>query len=186
MRCFVAITLDEPVRRALVKLLAELRPRSRDVRWSSDHQLHVTLKFLGEVDPEDIQAISSVVTAAAAEVEPFDIRLTRLGVFPNERECRVLWCGVADEAEGTRRWVELADPFFEDLGIRPEGRRFTPHITLGRMKGPAGKAEIRKLLQTAAVPAAPAMGVSEVTLFESELRPESAVHTPLLAAPLGR
>ncbi len=138
MRCFIAVELDTATRRPLVKLLRDEFPRTRDVRWCTERQLHVTLKFLGDVEPADIEPVCAVIRAASARVAPFEIGLETFGAFPDPRRPRVLWCGIRDETQGCRRWLELADPLLGDLGFAREDRAFSPHVTLGRAKSPAG------------------------------------------------
>jgi 2'-5' RNA ligase len=186
MRCFVAVELEDALRRPLAGLLHRKLPRTRDVRWCTEQQLHVTLKFLGEVPVDQVSEICEAVTAAAEFVEPFSLTLAGLGCFPSGRAPRVLWCGVEDPSKGCARWVELADPLFENLGFARETRRFHPHVTLGRSKSPAGGEVIRRVLGEIAVPAAPAMTVGELVLFESRLAPGGAQYTPRFKARLGR
>lgn len=185
MRCFVAVELEEALRRPLVALLDRKLPRSRDVRWCTEQQLHVTLKFLGEIADGRIPAVCEAVAAAAEFVEPFTLNLAGLGCFPSERSPRVLWCGVEDAGEGCARWVELADPLFEELGVPRETRRFHPHVTLGRSRGPAGGDVLRRVLKEVSAPSTPTMTVGEVVLFESRLAPGGAQYTPRLKARLG-
>jgi len=185
MRCFVAVELEPALRRPLTRLLREQLPRTREVRWCTEQQLHVTLKFLGEVSDGQLSAVCDAVTAAADSVEPFSLHLTGLGCFPSPRSPRVLWCGVEDPAGGCARWVDLADPLFEDLGFSRETRKFHPHITLGRSKSPAGSDVMRRVLEEVPAPATPTMTVEEVVLFESRLTPGGAQYTPRFKARLG-
>ncbi|MBU0616328.1 MAG: RNA 2',3'-cyclic phosphodiesterase [Planctomycetes bacterium] len=186
MRCFVAVELDPALRRPLVGLLRRQVPRTRDVRWCTEQQLHVTLKFLGEVSDRQLSAVCDAVAAAAEFVQPFSVCLSGLGCFPTVRNPRVLWCGVEDESDGCARWVELADPLFEDLGFPRETRRFHPHITLGRSKSPAGGDVMRRVLEEVSAPATPAMTVEQIVLFESQLAPGGAQYTPRCTARLGK
>ena len=186
MRCFVAVELEDALRRPLIGLLHRQLPRTRDVRWCTEQQLHVTLKFLGEVSDGQISAVCDAVTAAAEFVEPFSLRLAGLGCFPSERSPRVLWCGVEDDGDGCARWVELADPLFEELGFSRETRRFHPHVTLGRSKNPAGGDVLRRVLEEVSAPTTPTMTVDEIVLFESRLAPGGAQYTPRFKARLGR
>jgi 2'-5' RNA ligase len=185
MRCFTAVELDPPLRAPLVRLLRERLPPTRDVRWCTEQQLHVTLKFLGEVQDGQLAAVCNAVAAAAKSVEPFSLALTGLGCFPTARNPRVLWCGVEDEAEGCARWLELADPLFERLGFAREMRQFHPHVTLGRSKGPGGSDVMRRVLEEISVPKTPAMTVEEIVLFESRLTPSGAQYTSRFKARLG-
>ena len=184
MRTFIAIELEPALRRPLVKLLGDL-PDSRDIRWCSENQLHVTLKFLGEVRPDQLAPVCDAAKVAGAQVQPFTMRITGLGAFPTPRSPRVLWCGVEDLTQSCRRWVELADPLFAQLGFEPENRAFTPHITLGRSRGPAGTGVMREVLETSPAPDTPAMTVRQLIVFESHLAPTGARYTPQATIPLG-
>jgi len=185
MRTFIAIELEPALRRPLLALLHDVFPRDRDVRWCSENQLHVTLKFLGEIREDQLSAVCDAARAASAQVPPFAMRIKGLGVFPNPRSPRVLWCGVEDLTASCRRWVELADPLFADLGFEPETRAFTPHITLGRSKAPAGARVLREMLETAPAPETESMTVQQVVVYESRLLPTGAQYTPRATLPLG-
>ncbi|MFH1745998.1 MAG: RNA 2',3'-cyclic phosphodiesterase [Planctomycetota bacterium] len=182
MRCFVAVDLTRPLRQPLIKLLDEL-PRSRDVRWCTQHQLHVTLKFLGDVPDAQIAQVKDAVGTAAAQLAPFKIKLGELGCFPSPRNPRVFWCGITDPSAGCARWVQTADPLFADLGFEPETRAYTPHITLGRSKSSAGSEVLRDALQNTAAPPTTEMTVESVVLFESRLLPQGARYIPLATVP---
>jgi 2'-5' RNA ligase len=183
MRTFVAIELEPAVKRGLVALLRTF-PRADGVRWVNDRQLHLTLKFLGEVGDSQISGVCEAVAQASEGVAPFDIRIAGLGVFPAPRNPRVLWCGVEDATEGCRRWVERADPLLADLGFKPETRAYTPHITLGRSKSTAGGHVLRDMLETADPPDSDAMLVTQVVVFESRLLPTGAQYRPVSTHPL--
>ena len=185
MRTFIAVELDAALREPLVKLLRKGLPKDRDVRWCAENQLHVTLKFLGEIDDDRLAKVCEVVRNVSTQIDPFTISLGPLGCFPNPRSARVLWCGIEDAAAGCRRWVELADPLLEELGIERETRAFTPHITLGRSKASGGARVMERVLETIAPPVAGEMQVAQVVIFESRLRPTGAEYFPLFTTPLG-
>ncbi len=166
-------------------MLSEELPRSRDVRWCNEQQLHVTLKFLGDARDEQVPGICEAISTASSFIEPFSLRLAGLGCFPSPANPRVLWCGLDDPESGCARWLDLADPLLEELGFPREGRAYHPHITLGRGKTPAGGKLIRGVLEKTAAPEAPAMTVAEVVLFESRLTPGGARYTPRFKARLG-
>lgn len=185
MRTFIAIELSPSVRQPLVKLLRDL-PVSPDVRWCTEHQLHITLKFLGDVRDAQISKVCDAAATASAAIEPFAIHVQGLGCFPGPRNPRVLWCGVEDPTQSSRRWVELADPLFADLGFAPENRAFTPHLTLGRSKSTAGGRVMQAVLETATPPQTPDMPVKQVVVFESRLGPGGARYKALSTIPLGQ
>jgi len=186
MRCFVAVELAPALRAPLVRLLRQELPPGRDVRWCTEQQLHVTLKFLGEVPAARLEAVCAAVAAASRDIEPFPLRLHGLGAFPGRGSPRVLWCGVEDPAGGCARWVRSADALLAPLGFAPEARAFHPHVTLGRSRGSAGAGLLRRVLAEVAAPSTPEMNVTEVVLFESRLAPTGAQYTPQFRARLGR
>jgi len=166
-------------------VLREQLPPGRDVRWCTEDQLHVTLKFLGDVADAQLPDVIAAIQQAAAQVAPFTIRLSGFGGFPTPRSPRVLWCGIEDEARGCARWVEVADPALADLGFAPEERAYTPHITLGRSKGPGGAGVMRGALEQLRLPESGEMLVDEIVLFESRLSPRGAQYLRAAVVPLG-
>jgi len=184
MRSFVAIELSPALREPLVRLLAKL-PRSRDVRWCTPEQLHVTLRFLGEVDEVRLPQVCRIVSEVSAGLGAFEMQLSGLGCFPSQRQPRVLWCGIEDRSRGCARWVEAADPRFEQLGFERETRAFTPHVTLGRSKSAAGSAVLRSVLAQAVKLPPVAMTARSVVLFESRLLPQGAQYRAVHQAWLG-
>lgn len=185
MRTFIAIELDPALRRPLTRLLRESLPRDREVRWCTEHQLHVTLKFLGDVTDQQLARVCAAAAAASAQVAPFALRIKGLGCFPAPRNPRVLWCGVEDPTQSCRRWVELADPLFAELGFPPEQRAYTPHITLGRARSTEGGRVIQQVLQDVPPPETETMHVERITVFESRLLPTGAQYKPLATISLG-
>lgn len=178
MRTFMAIELEPRIRNTLLKLLRGF-PRSDGVRWVTENQLHLTLKFLGEVSDTQIAPVCDAAAEACAQIQPFPLRISGLGVFPAPRNPRVLWCGVEDPTGSCRRWVELIDPFLVDLNFKPETRAFTPHITLGRSRSTAGAHVLREVLDGTPPPETDEMEVDQVVVFESRLRPTGAVYKQL-------
>ena len=185
MRTFIAIELTPALRRPLVKLLREGLPRTREIRWCTENQLHVTLKFLGDVTNAQLATVCDVAKTASRDVQPFEMRIAGLGCFPGPRNPRVLWCGVEDPSSGCRRWVELADPLLQALGFKPETRAFTPHITLGRSRSSAGGSVMQEVLETAPPPKTDTMLVEKVVVFESRLLPSGAQYRPVTTLSLG-
>ncbi len=184
MRTFIAIELDDICRRPLLNLIQNDLPRARDVRWCTPQQLHLTLKFLGEISDSQLPSVCQAATTACAAIAPFPIRIAGLGCFPGPRNPRVLWCGIDDPEQGCQRWVTHVDPLLEQLGFKPETRAFTPHITLGRSRSTAGGHVIQQVLETVAPPDTDTMTVTRVIVFESHLRPGGAVYQQLAGIPL--
>lgn len=180
MRAFIAIDLPDELRRDVGELLARL-PGCRDTRWCTAAQLHITLKFLGQIADDAAPQVPQIMRAAAltAGVQPFELTVGGLGAFPTSSNPRVVWLGVEDAGGGCARWVAAADPLLGRLGIAPEQRPFHPHLTLGRGKSPLAARDLRAALPSIVAPPPRAWTVRELVLFESRLSPGGAVYTPV-------
>lgn len=185
MRCFVAIELDDALRRPLVRLLEERLPSNRNVRWVTPTQLHLTLKFIGEIEDAQLPGIQAALAAAGPVIDPFSIRLTEYGVFPNPARARVFWVGVKDSESQTTRLAKAVDDVLVKVGIPGETRPFTPHITLGRTKSPAGARVLSDAARRLAKPDSEPGRVDHFTLFESTLSRGGAVYRAVHSVALG-
>lgn len=168
MRCFVAIELGQEVQQALLDFIRSIAQPRDDLRWSRAEQLHLTLRFLGDLDPDAYERARAIVTEISAARPRFDLDLHGTGCFPPRGAPRVLWCGVDDPTDGCAQWVRTAEPRWTELRLPPE-TRFTPHITLARSRSPTGSEAARIIASRGGGP--PRMGthVSSVALMESRL-----------------
>lgn len=171
-RLFVAVLLPDAVREALASVVSRLREKGTNVRWVSEENLHVTLKFLGETPAGAIPDICGAIERTVTPHAPFDMRLSGLGAFPTVRKARVMWAGVGQGAAELSAIAKDTEHALANLGFEIEGR-FRAHVTLGRMREPApcdwlcGGAEddLGDRL---------ACRVSSVHLMQSELTPAGA------------
>ena len=169
-RLFVALTLPAPVRTALANL-AETLP---GVNWTRPDQLHVTLRFIGDVPVESLPRITAGL--ARVKVEPFLVPVEGLGTFPPNRPPRVMWCGLGS---GHPRLFQLRQRLDDGLlaaGVALDVRTFQPHITLARCTEDAAPAAAHWLHAHRDF-AAPPFRVDGFALYRSELHPAGAVHT---------
>jgi 2'-5' RNA ligase len=187
MRLFVAVELDEGIRRQAGRIAVQLGEAfgpaaRRSVTWVPASNMHLTLRFLGEVEErraaEVAARVSQLFTTAA-----FRLAVGGLGAFPPSGPPRVIWLGLTAGTEPLVRLHEELEGRLERLGFAREGRPFRAHLTLGRVKGGLGPGARAAL---SAIPAAAlgACAVEHVTLFESRLSPRGAVHTALARGPL--
>jgi RNA 2',3'-cyclic 3'-phosphodiesterase len=186
VRTFVAIELPPEIRSRAERLIALLRGTSTRVRWVGSNELHWTLKFLGEVDLNDIPDVCRKVAQAAAGIEPFDVDAHGAGAFPDPLRPRTIWMGVG---EGTNEMISLHDAIEAQLatsGFRKEQRRFRPHITLGRARNSdEGLSELAELIRQQADFDGGISTVYEVAVFASHPGPKGPTYEALGHAPLG-
>jgi len=191
IRCFIAIELSQELRDRVAAIQASLQRDewSDQVRWVRPENVHLTLKFLGNVPEERITAINQAIREAIAVVGvvPFTLRVVGLGAFPNFRRPAVIWVGVEDGIERLLRLQEGIEAAMERLGFQREDRPFHPHLTLGRVNRRASSGYRRKLgeaLQARQVGEIGYMRVEEISLMRSQLHPQGAIYTQLATHPL--
>jgi 2'-5' RNA ligase len=188
LRLFVAILIPEVVRSEMHRLQQELRPlaATRDVRWTNPEQLHLTLKFLGNVPANSLDAVKQSLAEASNQAAPFHLRAKGIGFFPNERRPRVIWVGFDDGNELSKLQSHVEKslvPFAEE----PREEKFLPHATLGRFQ------KYRRHKTEMLLPRALQFGgitfgewqVATVELFRSELSSSGACHSLLASFTLG-
>ena len=135
IRAFIAVELPPAVREAVEGVVRELRSGIGDgVRWVRPEGVHLTLKFLGDIDAGSVPAVSRAMAQCAASAAPFDLFLEGVGVFPNARRPRVIWIGLGGALEPLLALQHSIDRELEGLGFARERRPFTPHLTLGRVR----------------------------------------------------
>lgn len=170
----------------LGEVIERLRPAARDIAWVAPGNLHLTLKFLGAVPEEQIEAVAGALRQASLEASPFEARIRGLGAFPSARRPRVVWAGVT---EGAADMIELArrvDLALAALGFPRDERPFSPHVTLGRVREPGRNPALTAALGSAATREFGQMRVPSASLMRSELSPRGARYTELATVRLGR
>lgn len=182
MRTFVAVPLSGETRSGIERTVAALRPRTRGIRWVPPGNLHLTLRFLGEVDEVRIPDLSRAIDLATAGIPPFTIRTCGVGAFPGMGSPRVLWVGLEGDLESLLKLQRRVEEELVGLGLPGEDKPFSPHLTVGRaLRGT--RAWVKGPLQGLDPPQE--MRVHGVHLMKSVLSPEGAVYTSLYQAALG-
>jgi len=188
VRCFIAIELPEEVKAGLRDIQAKLKSGgSAPVKWVDPYSVHLTLKFLGGVDAAKISPIAAAMDEAARGIAPFSLKVEGLGAFPNLRRVQVVWVGVSGEVDRLADLQQRLENNLAQLGFAPENRRFTPHLTLARVRDRASLAEregLGQLIAGTEFEAAPSFPVKEVSLMRSQLTREGALYSRLSAAAL--
>ena len=188
VRCFIAIELPDGVKRGLRELQAQLKTGSQaPAKWVDPNNIHLTLKFLGNVAADRTGEITAAMTQAVQGTSPFSLEVKELGVFPNPRRVQIVWVGVSGETEKLARTQQRIESNLERLGFPPEGRRFTPHLTLARLRDratPDQRAKLGQLIAETEFDAAPSFTVDSVNLMKSQLTPEGPIYTRLSSAAL--
>lgn len=134
VRTFIAVELSPGVKHRANELIKKLKPTGADVRWTPPEQMHLTLKFLGDVSRDEIIPLCRICQQVAARFQPFDLGLKGTGAFPHTDHPRTLWIGVEEGLEEIRALQKaLEDALHDKLGFPKERRQFTPHLTVARV-----------------------------------------------------
>jgi 2'-5' RNA ligase len=178
MRTFVAVPLSQQCHELLSDLQTKMRPLGADVRWVATSSIHLTLKFLGEIDFARVPQLVDSLKNSSAGVSSFKLRLHGLGGFPNLHSPRVIWCGVEGEIDKLLLLQERVEKACADLGFPPETRPFHPHLTLGRVQG---KRNLQQLLDYIKIAPDFEQGFDAdwYHLYKSVLSPHGALYTIL-------
>jgi 2'-5' RNA ligase len=184
IRSFIAIEVPPALKSRMEEILRELRRTDADVKWVRPEAVHLTLKFLGSIRPEDVERISLALSSVIAGGDPFEVRVQGMGCFPNPRNPRVVWMGVDRGKEELVSLQKAVEKKMSELSFPPEDRPFSPHLTLGRVRSPRGKAGLTQALEKHKGADIGIFQAREVILFRSELRPAGAVYTKLKEFPM--
>lgn len=180
VRAFLAMPLDTAVREHLVRWQQAWAQTVSNVKWVEQENLHLTLKFLGEVREEELGAIKGVAARIAAAWSPLVLALGDPGVFPNGRQARVLWVGLKDEEGRLAAMAGQLDHELASLGFPPEEGTFVPHLTLGRLRVP-GPITLPSGQVTRVV-----VNLRRIVLYRSTLTPRGPQYHSLSSFELGK
>ncbi len=187
MRLFIAIELPPEIKDALGQLQVQLNASGANVKWVEPQNIHLTLKFLGDTDDKEIDAIMRILEEVAGEKMDFTIRISSLGAFPSLDSIRVIWAGID---QGDTIACQIAKDLEERIayiGIAKEKRPFSSHITIGRTKSSLNPGKLARdigILEKALEGKNLEFRVQKITLFKSTLTPKGPVYEALKAANL--
>jgi 2'-5' RNA ligase len=182
IRSFLAISLPAQILQVVEDLMRLLRPFSSGLRLTRLESLHLTLKFLGNIEEGSISAIEQEAVQAGRLCSPFSLCLEQLGFFPNSSRPRVVWVGITHDPGLIRLQQQLEDGLAR-LGFERERRAFHPHLTLARVKSQKNRRSLVDVLRNREV-AGPSFQVTEFHLFRSILHPHGAEYRKLVSVGL--
>ena len=195
MRAFIALRLSPDVQSSLASLQQTLHASGANVKWVEPRNLHVTMKFLGEITEDQQRAVEALLRRVASEEGSFLLGLEGVGAFPSVRAPRVIWAGISEGKDAVLRLAAAIER--EGAGLLPKedlpaprqqagqaGRPFAAHVTLGRVRSPRHRQELTRALQAAAWTPPPACQMSALTLYQSVLGSAGPTYTALGEFPL--
>ena len=183
MRCFVAIRFPDQVNEQLGRVIEELRRAGADIRWVPEANLHLTLKFLGEVSDSEIAPVHEALRQVSGE--PLCLTVTGLGSFPPQRRPKIIWAGLEGDTDRLRALQADVEQGMAALGYAPENRAFHAHLTIGRVKSWRHHGALLQAMERRSTKLATAsVEVDSFALYESCRTPKGPEYQVLSSYPL--
>jgi 2'-5' RNA ligase len=183
-RSFFAVELSGEIAAGVRKIQGALRNRAVGVRWVRPEGIHLTLKFLGEVEPDRIEAIEHKAGEVIQGICPFIVEIKGGGGFPSAKNPRVIWIGVEDHSGMLKQLQTQVEAGMAELGFTQERRGYTPHLTVGRLRSGKGSKTVTQAIDAIKTSDLGSLEVREIILFRSHLKPTGAEYTKLSSFPL--
>jgi 2'-5' RNA ligase len=183
IRSFICIVLPEELKAKIAELQSGLKREPVSVSWTKPENVHLTLKFLGDVEETRLEQVKEAISQTAQAHARFELIAHSCGVFPNEKNPRVLWVGLKDESGVLSPLVAEIEERLSRIGFAKEDRPFRVHLTIGRVRSRGNAQELARKLIASDFPAH-RFPVERIVLMRSDLKPTGAVYTPLHSAEL--
>ena len=179
LRTFVAVEINEEIRKGLSDLITRLKMTGADVKWVAPENIHITLKFLGYVEDTQVAAVSALIRDAIASINSFTVDIKHLGAFPNTQRPRVIFVVVHEKGNNLATIYSRLDDSFTKLGIEREGREFAPHLTVGRVKSLKNLKALTDVMDSLKESSFGQQMVEGIVLMQSDLKPTGPVYKKL-------
>lgn len=174
VRAFLAIDLDDDLKPAIHKITNEFKETDANIKYVDLVNLHLTLKFFGEIDVDGIDILKEKIAEVVSQFEPFDIKIKGCGAFPNTNRIKVIWLGL-DGDKIVKDLHDKLDKEFSKLGFDKD-KKFSTHLTIGRMKSAKGKEDVKNTIESFSDVDIGTMKVDKITLKKSTLTPKGPIY----------
>lgn len=183
IRCFLAITCCAEIQNTLYAIQKNLQKSGVQVKWVAPKNIHITLKFLGDIDEESINPICQTIEPITHAASSFAVRLGKLNVFPETQSPRIILVRLQTSDDTLVQLNQTISMRLKILNIPPENKEFTPHATIGRIKSPKNSAFLKKKISEIIVPEI-IQTVDQITFYKSTLTPRGAIYNVIKQFPL--
>lgn len=185
IRTFIAIKLDGSLHNTLNEVIEKFAASKASVKWVAPENVHITLKFLGNVEEDRLPDIFSACEKAAEGFSPIDLEVRAVGCFPTLARPRVVWLGLEKGTEAVKELQRSIEHELEVIGFPKEDREFRAHLTIGRVKGKQGISRLCRLIEEERNVFIGLMRTNTVSIMKSKTLPSGPVYTELKSIPLG-
>jgi len=179
IRAFIAIPLNPKIQRTIERIQDHLSKNNNNVNWVKPENIHITLKFLGDINTEQINSVKQALANLCQNTRPFKVELSRLGAFPHIDRPRTLWVGVIDSKQQLSRIAVSLNKALVKLGFQSGQKPFTSHITIGRIRSQKNINYLSQIMSEFSLPADSIQNIKSVILYQSTLTPQGPIYEPL-------
>jgi len=183
IRTFVCIEIPDSIKSRVTNLQETLRKFGARVSWTKPSNIHLTLKFLGDVEASRIEGATNAIERAAHKISPFEIEIGGVGCFPSTRSPKVFWIGVSNMPQPLQTLHSNIEDELARIGFKRENRKFSPHLTIGRVRAPHNSARSAEALIATGFESE-TFTATEVILMRSDLDAAGSIYTPQAAIQL--
>ena len=180
IRTFIAFELPEKIRSFISNIQEDLKSKRLDVRWVRPKNIHLTLKFLGNINKDDAQKVGAAIFKSAADYAPIFLAAKGIGAFPGINRPRVLWIGISGQIDVLIQLQKSLDDKLGKIGFSKENRPFKGHLTLARVKGQINQAKLINAIKKYGELESEPFIADNIILFKSDLKSTGAVYTKLM------
>jgi len=184
MRIFIAVELPEEVKAEIGKIVESLKSIEAGVKWVEEKNVHITLKFLGEVKDNDVERLKDIVKDVVADTKIFEVDYKGLGTFPEGKTPRVIWVGIKKGTDELKKIADSLEVLLSKSGFRKEEREFSAHITIGRVKEKRNIGELKKSIEEKKNTKFGKSTVGHITIMKSTLSPKGPIYEVVEKIPL--
>ena len=185
IRTFVAIDIPSPARKVIAAVQRRFLPLDLKASWVRPENIHLTLKFLGNINPDRVPEVADALASAASSSQPFTLSLGEPGLFPEKGTPRVLWVGLADGESRLEKLHKEVDAALHGIGFEYEARPFSPHLTIARIKSLKNVRALKEEVTAENNIEKVSFEVTQIVLIKSQLSPAGSQYTVLEELPLG-
>lgn len=190
MRLFIAVNFPDDLLNKIEQIMSFFKKKTPPaaLKWVQTEHMHLTLKFIGEVEENKVGLIKEILIKSVKRQLPFDIEVGELGMYPHKNNPRVIWLGITG-GEPLIDMQKMLDQKLASLDIKREGRPFSPHLTIARVRRDADPSAVRLIGETLSqftVEPLGAVTIDRVQLYQSDLKPSGPIYTTLFSVPLNQ
>lgn len=179
IRAFIAIEISPPSKLKISEFINQLKRSESDVKWVNDTQMHLTLKFLGNIEQDKIPEISGALKDIASKAVVFQIIFSGIEAFPDINRPRVIWLGIEKGADNLKKLAGHIEDKMKNLGFAKEGRCYKAHLTLGRVRSLKNIGALTSMISKTELDYRKEITIDKLTLFQSTLTQKGVIYTPL-------